>query len=102
MGILGNLKSLFSTKALVEQTVETQVRIYNKQEELFPGQDPHEYLAQVWLSRMVAHGQDPHNLKLQEVAYRETFLCACVPPPYCARALGHFILWKENPLLSIA
>ena len=32
-----------------------------------------------------------------KVALYETYLCSCVEPPLCARALGLYFLFKEHP-----
>ncbi len=97
MEIFNFIKGMFDSSTLGDNIIGKQVEIYEKQESLFPGRDPHTYLAQVWLSRMTAHGNNANDPDLQTLAFTETYSCACVPPPYCARALGLFILYKERP-----
>jgi hypothetical protein len=97
MGFGTFFKSLVDKKVLGEETVKKQQEFYKKYQENYPGLDPHSYLQAVWISRMAAHGKDPNDPALKMVAGTETFLCACVPPPHCATALGLYILFKESP-----
>jgi hypothetical protein len=101
MGIGKFFQGIFNTRALGKQTIRTQERIYEKQRELFPNRDPHFYLAQVWLSRQAVWGNDPNDPALQGLAFGQTYLFACVPPPSCARALGLHFLYKERPDILI-
>jgi hypothetical protein len=97
MGIGKFIKGIIDSKTLGKNIIEKQVDIYQKQRQLFPKHDPHTHLAQTWLSRMATHGKNVNDPDLQTLAFSETYSCACIPPPYCARALGLYILYKERP-----
>lgn len=97
MGLFRFLRSVIDQEFLGDETVKKQEIIYKGQQEMFPNHDPHFYLAQVWISRMTAKGHDPNDPNLKEQAIIDTILYACVQPPKCARALGLYFLYKENP-----
>lgn len=61
------------------------------------GMDPHYYLAQTWLTYMASCGKNVEKEEFQIAAFPVTQLIACVPHPYCGRALGIFLLYKKNP-----
>jgi len=96
MSVFRAIASMFSDRILAEETIRKQEEVYEGQKRLYPELEPHDHLAQVWLSRMAAAGHDPHDSTMQMLAYTETMQFACVPPPKCARALALFILYKEN------
>jgi hypothetical protein len=95
----GFLRTLYDDKALGLAIIRKQEEIFEKQRQLFPGHDPHTWLAQVWLSWMAAGGKNPNDPALQMAAYAETGLFACLPIPDCATALGLYILYKERPYI---
>lgn len=97
MGLGKFIQSIFNTQVLGEETIGKQEEVYQQYRKRFPNKDPHFYLAQVWLSRIAAHGNNPNDPDLQMLSCIETFLCACIPPPQCAKALGLYILYKERP-----
>lgn len=96
MGIGKFIKGIFDPKALGENIVEKQVEVYQQQKNCFPNEEPHVHLAQTWLSRMAVHGKDSNDASLQTLAFTETYIFACLPPPICAKALGLYILYKER------
>jgi hypothetical protein len=97
MGIGRFFRSLVNPEVMGEEIVATQEKAYRKAETLYPGADPHILLAQVWLSRMAAHGKNPMDELMQTAAYSETLQFACIPPPKNVRALGLYFIYKEQP-----
>lgn len=97
MGIGRFLKSLVSSEAMGEEIIARQEKIYWKTKKMYPDADPHLILAQVWLSRMVAHGKNPMDETMQILSFSETMQFACVPQPKNARALGLYFIYKERP-----
>ncbi|MGH8015547.1 MAG: hypothetical protein ACREBV_05105 [Candidatus Zixiibacteriota bacterium] len=69
---------------------------YQRHKEMYPGHDPHFYLAQAWLAFMKAKGHEVDDGSLAEVALSTTALLSCIPHPECARALGILILFRER------
>ena len=90
------LLSIFSPKILGEEIVKKQEDMYEHHVSMYPDLDPHQHLAAVWLSRMTVSGHDPNTELLKEAAFTETMQFACVPPPQCARALGLYIVYREE------
>jgi hypothetical protein len=80
-----------------EEIIALQERAYGEAQKMYPGADPHVLLAQVWLFRMAARGNNPNDQTLQTVAFSETMRFACVRPPKNVRALGHYFIYKERP-----
>jgi hypothetical protein len=97
MGLGNFLKSVVDREFLGRDIVKKQIEIYYQQKNLYPDQAQHVHLAQVWLSRQSAHGHNISSPEMQMLSYTETLLCACVPHPQCAEALGLYILYKERP-----
>lgn len=97
MGIGRFFKSIFNAEVLGEEIVAAQEKAYRRVKELSPGAEPHAVLAQVWLSRMAVRAKKPMDETMQAVAFSETMLFACVPPPNNARALGLHFINKERP-----
>jgi len=97
MGIGRFLLSMISPKVLAEETVKTQENLYVKHGSEHPDLEPHQLLAAMWLSRAKVRGHDTTAEWMQEAAVTETRIFACLPPHRCARALGLYILYKENP-----
>jgi hypothetical protein len=97
MSIFEFIKAIFSAKYICEYFIEGIEFSYHKHRENFPGSDPHFYLAQAWLAYMKAKGENINSTDMQMAAFTTTYLCACVPHPKCARALGIFLLYRERP-----
>lgn len=97
MGIGTLFKSFFNSEALGHQTIDTTVTIYTRAQCQQPDAEPHAWLASTWLNRMKAKGENIDSPEMHMMAFSETFLHACVKPPLCARSLGLFFLYKENP-----
>jgi hypothetical protein len=97
MGIRDFFRMATNTKFLGEEIIKKQEDFYQRYQKDFPELEPHAYLRAVWISRMAAHGKNPADPQLQLLSLSETFLCACVPPPQCARALGLYFIYKESP-----
>ena len=97
MGIGRFLKSLVNPEAMGEEIIAMQEKAYRKAEEMYPGAEPHMLLAQVWLTRMAAHGKNPMDEIMQTLSFSETVQFACVPPPKNVRALGLYFIYKERP-----
>lgn len=90
-------KSIVNTKTTGEEIVKKQVEIYYQYKGKYPDKEPHDWLANTYLSRRATQGENINDPDLQMVACTETFLCACLPEPDCIRALGLYILYKERP-----
>jgi len=87
-----------SGEALGDLTVDTIVSMYETSQKQQPDEEPHIWLGNVWLGRAeAAHDVDIKDPKMHKVALYETYLCSCVEPPLCARALGLYFLFKEHP-----
>jgi hypothetical protein len=97
MGLGDFFKSLFDAEVLGEEIIRAQVKAYERHKQRFPEAEPHELLACTWLSRQTASLRNTNEPATQIAAYTETYLCACVPPPQCARALGLYTVYKERP-----
>jgi hypothetical protein len=97
MGLGSFLKSLVSPETMGDEIISLQERAYREAQRMYPGADPHMLLAQVWLSRMAAHGKDPMDETLQTVAFSETMQFSCVAPPNNVRALALYFIYKERP-----
>jgi len=83
---------------LGDQIVDTLVSMYEKAQRQQPQEEPHVWLGNAWLGRAEAeHEVDIHTPGMLKVALYETYLCSCVEPPLCARALGLYFLFKEQP-----
>lgn len=96
MGWFRTIASMFSPRIQAEETVKKHEAVYEEVKQAYPEMDPHDHLAQVWLSRMPADGRKTRNLDMQEVAYKVTKQFACVPPPECVRALAMHIVSIED------
>ena len=97
MGLGTFLRSIVDRKYLGKNTVKKQSEIYYIQRNLYPDQPPHRHLAQTWLSRQSALGREINSQEMQNQAYSETLICACIQHPVCAEALGLFTLSQERP-----
>lgn len=97
MGIGRTLLSFVSPKVLGEETVKKQEDMYQQHVGMYPELEPHEHLAAVWLSRIRLNRVNIQDEEVQMLAFTETHLFACVPPPHCATALGLYIVYKEMP-----
>lgn len=97
MSIFKFIKAIFSTKHNCQYFIESAEFSYHKHRDSFPGHDSHFYLAQAWLAYMAGKGRNIDNPDIQQAALTTTYLCACVPHPKCARALGLFLLYRERP-----
>ena len=97
MGFFNKFKQIYNEEALGEQTIEAVETVFQKAQKARPYEEPHESLASTWLHRMKLLG---HNVNRQDIvmtALGETLLHACIKPPLCARSLGLYFLYKENP-----
>jgi hypothetical protein len=97
MGIKNLFKQFVSQEALGDQTIDSVVIIFNKAQKARPYEDLHESLASTWMHRMKAMGHNVNDQNMVLNALSETYLHACVRPPLCARSLGLYFLYKENP-----
>jgi len=87
-----------SGEALGDLTIDTIVSMYEKSQQQQPHEEPHVWLGNVWLGRAKSvHGVNIDDPKMLKVALYETYLCSCVEPPLCSRALGLYFLFKEHP-----
>lgn len=93
---MGHIKSLFSKKALAIETVETQEKLYMQARRQNPNKEPHELLMGVYLGRRQVIGDDITRDGVQMAAETETEMFACLQDPYCAKALGLYMLYKER------
>ena len=98
MSFSDSTEQSISEEALGDLTIDTIVSMYEKSQQQQPLEEPHVWLGNVWLGRAKAvHGVDIDDPKMHKVALYETYLCSCVEPPVCARALGLYFLFKEHP-----
>ncbi|MFH1182741.1 MAG: hypothetical protein V1690_00570 [Candidatus Moraniibacteriota bacterium] len=94
--ILGFVRSIFNTEHSCEYFIKNVEESFYKHKESFPGYDQHFYLMQSWLAYMTAKGANIDDPAIKMAAPATTYLTACTPPSYCARALGIFLLYKER------
>ena len=98
---MGFLRKLFISMHLKSinpnKFVDDIERTYSKCRAETPNMDPHYYLAQTWLTFMGSLGNKTDEQSFQVAAFPTTHLVACIPHPQCARALGLFLLHRENP-----
>lgn len=97
MGLGRFLKALVNPEAMEDELIALTERGYREAQRLYPGADPHVFLAQVWIGRMVAEGKDPKDEMLQTMAYSETMQFACIAPPNNVRALALYFIYKQRP-----
>ncbi|HNO95518.1 MAG TPA: hypothetical protein PKJ84_15180 [Anaerolineales bacterium] len=97
MGIFRALKSLVSPTTMGEEVIEAQYKTYRAGVARNPTAEPHELLTQTLLARWAARGVNVSTQDAQTKAFSETLLFACLPPPSCVKALGLYILYKEQP-----
>jgi len=97
MGIKNFFKQFVSQEALGDQTIDSVVTIFNKAQKARPYEEPHESLASTWMHRMKGMGHNVNDPNMVLNALSETYLHACIRPPLCARSLGLYFLYKENP-----
>lgn len=97
MGIKNLFKQFVSQEALGDQTIDSVVAIFNKAQKARPYEEPHESLASTWMHRMKGMGYNVNDPDMVLNALSETYLHACIRPPLCARSLGLYFLYKENP-----
>jgi len=97
MSILGFLKSIVSAEALGDETIRTQENCYQQVKNRSPHEDPHVWLAEVWLARMRLRGVNINESSSQMMAMAETLNFSCLPEPKNIRALGLYFLYKEHP-----
>jgi|GEM_PF-2426534 len=97
INILRFLKGLFNSGAIAEGFVSDIECSYQKYKDAFTGYDPHFYLAQAWLAYMSARGEDIEDAAFKEAASTTTYQFACIPEPDCAKALGIFLLFRQDP-----
>jgi hypothetical protein len=97
MGFFDKFKQIYNEEVLGEQTIEAVVTIFQKAQKARPHEEPHEALASTWLHRMKLLGHDVNRQDIVVTALGETLLHACIKPPLCARSLGLYFLYKENP-----
>ena len=92
-----SLDQSVSGETLGDLTIETVVAMYEKAQRQQPEEEPHIWLGNVWLGRAKeVHNVNIEDPKMHKAALYETYLCSCVEPPLCARALGLYFLFKEN------
>jgi len=90
-------KTLFSTKASVQNFIESIEYSYSKHRAHFPGENQHFHLMQAWLAYMQAKGANVDDPAIHEAAFTTTYQLACIPHPDCAKALGIFLCYRERP-----
>ena len=97
MGLLRSLRGLFDEEFLVKNTIGIQEKMYWSLKAQSPGQEEHQYLAQIWLSRANVRGLNPNDPQVQSTAWPATFLFACMDPPGSIRALAIKMVQEEVP-----
>ena len=101
MGVWNMFRQFYNKEALGEQTIQSVVTTFLKAQKARPHEEPHEALASAWLHRMKLLGHDVSQQEIVMTALSETFLHACIKPPLCARSLGLYFLYKENPTIFV-
>jgi len=91
------IKSFYNDEALGDSTIETIEIIFLRAQRQQPNEEPHAWLASTWLARIKARGQNINDPDIYMISFFETYLHACIKPPLCARSLGLYFLYKENP-----
>ncbi len=91
-------KSMFDKAALADQTIATTEVVFQKMKRTMPGDNQHAWLAETWLNRMKARGEEVTNMAMRKRAFDETFVYACVEPQQCFRGLALSFLNEENPI----
>ena len=92
-----HLDQSVSGETLGDLTIDTIVAMYEKAQRQQPHEEPHIWLGNVWLGRAKSvHNIDIDDPKMLKAALYETYLCSCIEPPHCSRALGLYFLFKEN------
>ncbi|MDY6827587.1 MAG: hypothetical protein SVV67_10565 [Bacillota bacterium] len=88
---------------VLENKIRTQQKLieeyYKNFEKMYPDKEPHDYLAEIWLSRSASYGLDPHTTESQIAAYSFTADFACMPIINGIKALAFYIFYKENESL---
>jgi len=97
MGFFRALKSLVSPKAMAEETIDAQFKTFRHFAMEYPDSEPHELLAHVLLARWQARGVDVSKPGILDKSMIDTMPFACLPVPTCIRALGLYVLYKEQP-----
>jgi len=95
--VIGLVRAIFDTEYSNEYFIKNIEDSFYKHKKEFPGNDQHVYLQQVWLAYMAAKGADISDPNIKMAAPGTTYLVACTPPLFCARALGVFLLYRERP-----
>jgi len=101
MGLGNMFKQFFNEEALGDQTIETTETIFLKAQRQQPHEEPHAWLASTWLNRAKTKGHNIDNEDVHMMAFSETYIHACIKPPLCARSLGLYFLYKENPQIIV-
>jgi hypothetical protein len=65
---------------------------------IYPGSTQHIWLMHAWMSRDAAR-RGPLTADVPEVAAQRTFGFALLEWPACARALGHYVIEIEQPII---
>ncbi len=94
---MGFFRNLIDRESLAVDVIKKQIDTFYEQQRYFPNDDQHAHLAQVFLSRKSAQGEDISSQYAQNFAFAATFIFACIPPPDCARLLGIALLAEERP-----
>ena len=102
MGLLKMIASAFSKRILVEETIRTQEKIYEREKRRHPELEPHNLLARVFASRLATRGMDIADPDVQEMAYAVTFLFSCLPYPDCIKVLALYIMRDDFPHAILA
>ena len=97
MGFGKIIKSFYNDEALGDQTIETTETIFLRAQRQQPNEEPHAWLASTWLNRIKAKRQNINDPDIHMLSFSDTYLHACIKPPLCARSLGLYFLYKENP-----
>lgn len=95
--LIKNFISMFDSEKMGDMIIKKQQEIYFAYKNKYPGEEPHFWLANTYLSRRKTHGDNTNDPLLQQVSYTETFLAACLSEPNNAKSLGLYILYKERP-----
>jgi len=76
LGLGKFFRSIIDRRFLGQDIVKKQIEIYYQQRNLYPDQPQHIHLAQVWLSRQAAQGENVNAQEMQLLSFTETLFCA--------------------------
>ena len=99
MSLLRLLHQTVSPRAMADEILRLQLHACVVAREMYPGSPPHVWLAHAWMSRDAAR-RGPMTMDSPDDAMRRTFGFALLEWPSSARALGHYVIEVEQPMIQ--